>query len=306
MSFHSFPILDLFGIEISKDRICKNPTCKKATSLPHDRSNLLVGPFPTGKNAKIQDFIANCLKDSDDNAKCNSCSGSTSIQSKFITLPEVLLVQPNRVNFIGNLARKNVRELDFGSRLVVDRGGEEEVQYELFAVVYHLGRSANAGHYRVAVKGPTRQWTLVDDEKITEFKGFETLRGTARRREAACLFAYRKSAKEAPTEDAQAEDAAIKEVTSVNHGSQRARLKATLVLGEEDIVQTMVRPLDSPSMLRELGEQKLSAKLHFTLVSKTGDIYEVSRTLRLPLKRKSPAVRRVSPRGQVCKYTSQK
>lgn len=195
------------------------------------------------------------------------------MRSKLKTPPEVFLVHARRAVYNVTKARleKIKRVVNFDEELVMGQGAEKETRYELFAVVFHSGNQANSGHYYTAVKGPTGQWALVNDDKVSfdSLKTFQKLY-----RNDASLFAYRKM---------HAETSGVK-ASPVTHESEQGKLEASIEFKAKGIVMSQ-QPLNFPLLRLENNDPTQSVRLQLKLTSKAGDIYEGSADVLVRLKR---------------------
>lgn len=108
------------------------------------------------------------------------------IESKFEVLPKVLIIQLKRFEFdmqkmIAFKTRKKVRvleELTIDEDLlsekckrILNRNGVYEVNYKLFSMVAHEGRSINYGHY--VNYSYANGWHSFNDEYVSPIRSFE-------------------------------------------------------------------------------------------------------------------------------------
>lgn len=104
-------------------------------------------------------------------------------------LPSILCINLNRFSLDGSTKLTNevnfpVNNLDMSP--YVEGDNPEQYQYELFAVVNHMG-GLNDGHYTVFIKHSDMKWYHINDERIQEVGNVLALTSSL----AYCLF-YRK------------------------------------------------------------------------------------------------------------------
>lgn len=114
-----------------------------------------------------------------------------------ILLPsDILFVQVNRYKG----SEKLVDEIEVQEELVIPDSilddsvkGQGKIGYELYAVIFHIGATIASGHYTAAVKGPSRQWMMTNDEDVTPTQTLnESMSSRAGGKKNAYILAYRR------------------------------------------------------------------------------------------------------------------
>lgn len=157
----------------------------------------LPGSFTDSRTSiTIEDAIKNNLvNNSEMDVDCTKCSSTTALQCEQIASPpENLLVQIHR----GVVQSKIQAQVQLKSNLTIPDELKTEklketgkLQYELYAVVFHMGDLASQGHYSIAVKGPNRAWVQIDDTNVTILQETE-LFASPQNCQDAYMLAYRR------------------------------------------------------------------------------------------------------------------
>lgn len=157
----------------------------------------LPGSFTDSRTSiTIVDAIENNLiNNSEMDVNCTECSSTTAFQcEQFASPPENLLVQIHR----GVTQDKIQAQVQLESNLTIPeelktKGLKEtgKLQYELYAIVFHMGELASQGHYTIAVKGPNRAWVQIDDTNVKIMQETELFASPPNRQDAYML-AYRR------------------------------------------------------------------------------------------------------------------
>lgn len=157
----------------------------------------LPGSFTDSRTSiTIEDAIENNLiNNSEMGVNCTECGSTTALQcEQFASPPENLLVQIHR----GVTQDKIQAQVQLESNLTIPeelktKGLKEtgKLQYELYAIVFHMGELASQGHYTIAVKGPSRAWVQIDDTNVKIMQETELFASPPNRQDAYML-AYRR------------------------------------------------------------------------------------------------------------------
>lgn len=157
----------------------------------------LPGSFTDSRTSiTVEDAIKNNLvNNSEMNVDCTECNSTTALQcEQFASPPENLLVQIHR----GGTQDKIQAQVELKSNLTITEElkteqlkGTGKLQYELYAVVFHMGALASQGHYTIAVKGPNRAWVQIDDTNVKIMQETE-LFASPQNRQDAYMLAYRR------------------------------------------------------------------------------------------------------------------
>ncbi|CDW55374.1 ubiquitin carboxyl terminal hydrolase 36 [Trichuris trichiura] len=112
---------------------------------------------------------------------CPRCNKRVSAR-KILTIhcaPNVLTVHLKRFDHIGKIDR----HISYSERLNLRPYMTEKqglpVNYRLYGVVVHNGRSTNSGHYYAFVRNPLGQWHLMDDSRVCAVSGDNALKASA-------------------------------------------------------------------------------------------------------------------------------
>ncbi|KAL0721174.1 hypothetical protein Bca4012_035773 [Brassica carinata] len=125
----------------------------------------------------LSDYLSLERLDGENQYFCGSCDARVDATRciRLRTLPPVITFQLKRCVFLPKTtAKKKItssfsfpRVLDMRSRLV--ESSENELTYELFAVLIHKGTAVNSGHYVAHIKDEkTGLWWKFDDEEVSE------------------------------------------------------------------------------------------------------------------------------------------
>lgn len=170
----------MFQTVIKNKDTCRS--CHVTKYRGHDLISSLPANIVKAKKREppaIEDCIAEFLGDSElSDLHCDNCKQKTTWDRHvFIRdAPEVLIVQINR--FSPGYPARNAAKVSFKGDLDITEQldghavkGGEKLKYKLNAVVYHSGTMIHSGHYVCNVKGPTGEWCLIDDHKVTRIDG---------------------------------------------------------------------------------------------------------------------------------------
>uniref|UniRef100_A0A5S6R628 Ubiquitin carboxyl-terminal hydrolase n=1 Tax=Trichuris muris TaxID=70415 RepID=A0A5S6R628_TRIMR len=112
---------------------------------------------------------------------CPRCNRRVSAR-KILTIhcaPNVLTVHLKRFDHVGKIDRY----ISYSERLNLRPYMTEKqglpVNYRLYGVVVHNGRSTNSGHYYAFVRNPLGQWHLMDDSRVCAVSGDSALKASA-------------------------------------------------------------------------------------------------------------------------------
>uniref|UniRef100_A0A0N5CEV0 ubiquitinyl hydrolase 1 n=1 Tax=Strongyloides papillosus TaxID=174720 RepID=A0A0N5CEV0_STREA len=109
--------------------------------------------------------------------KCSGClkSGFVEKRIKITKFPPVLLIQLNRVSY--DYLGRNVKvktPIEYPRLLrssMISEGLNEDIEYELFAVMIHEGKETHCGHYYDLIKDPgSGKWFRYNDRIVEEVK----------------------------------------------------------------------------------------------------------------------------------------
>ena len=97
-------------------------------------------------------------------------------------LPPILIIQLKRFAFREGYMRKVSKEILIEQQLVFTRNslspGRKETVYRLRAVVQHLGRSADLGHYTAVLENEDQLLYLVDDQNLEHISSLQNTQGS--------------------------------------------------------------------------------------------------------------------------------
>ncbi|KAL1195061.1 Ubiquitin carboxyl-terminal hydrolase 26 [Cardamine amara subsp. amara] len=128
-------------------------------------------------DASLNDYLSLEQLDGDNQYFCGSCNARVDATRciKLRTLPPVITFQLKRCVFLPKTtAKKKITSsfsfpqvLDMGSRLA--ESSQNELTYDLSAVLIHKGSAVNSGHYVAHIKDEkTGLWWEFDDETVSE------------------------------------------------------------------------------------------------------------------------------------------
>jgi len=103
--------------------------------------------------------------------KCSRCKTVVTAykQMSICRAPNVLTIQLKRFSGYGNKVDKDVSYTSkLNIRKYMSNQTEEDVSYELYAVVVHSGFSSNCGHYYSYAKAPNGKWYCFDDTRVRQ------------------------------------------------------------------------------------------------------------------------------------------
>ncbi|KAJ5584119.1 uncharacterized protein N7459_003919 [Penicillium hispanicum] len=205
--FHE-DVRELFRLDL--EHICRLPvihvrTCKgkhacRDKTFTTDESAFLHATFSgddtetmTIEEAVGRFFDEEVIAD----GKCSKCKNNRATTDRIGHPPELLLVHLNRID---EKALKISRPIQFSETLTLKSecfdprlaGMRESVEYELSSVQMHRGDTTQSGHYVIAVKGPTGNWTLIDDDETEDYAEFTNFASTDSVQQEAYIFAYRR------------------------------------------------------------------------------------------------------------------
>lgn len=168
------PITRMFGGQF--ESVLRVPTQSKP-SITYDPFQHVQLDISDPKVQSIEDAFR--LMSTAESIPYRTSQGTTVNATKQVflnKLPPVLIVHLKRFVYAGNESRKLAKHIGYGTHLDIPpecmstSTQPVPVSYSLFAVVYHHGASATAGHYTVDVKGGPHgerdKWTNIDDIMI--------------------------------------------------------------------------------------------------------------------------------------------
>ncbi|EAW07983.1 ubiquitin carboxyl-terminal hydrolase [Aspergillus clavatus NRRL 1] len=159
----------LFTVELDQVLICS--ICQRKESIPADGGKFLVVDLPSRVGSvTINEAIELSMK-SKIPRYCDTCNAQTTqiVQKSILIPPEMLFIQVNRYTAQGKLQNELdiEEELVFPDTLIHDIAKtNEELRYELYGVIFHKGSVKSFGHYTAAIKAPSDEWALVNDEQV--------------------------------------------------------------------------------------------------------------------------------------------
>ena len=164
-------------------------------SLPiHSDESSKVGDSATKQGNSNSNSLLQCLQEhmspevlgASQHRFCPSCRGSHPIERhlRILKLPLVLALHFKRFRFsVGKDVSKICESvqfpehtLDMAPYMVGNASPSLWTQYELFAVVSHVGTSLHTGHYVAYIRqGPRGSWYKCDDDKVMKVSSAEVL-----------------------------------------------------------------------------------------------------------------------------------
>ena len=172
-------IREIFGGTFTNETLCS--CCETVTCREEPFMDLSL---------EIQEnsSLSNCLKafsavkklSGENKYWCDKCCHFQEAEKRLRikSPPNVLVCQLKRFKYTQNRFKKLLYRVAFPMemRLAVNSRGDEDAAdslYSLFAVVVHVGRTVNDGHYIALVKNSSGQWLKIDDEKVTKIEESE-------------------------------------------------------------------------------------------------------------------------------------
>ncbi len=144
------------------------------------------------------------LLDKDNRWRCDKCKQlvRATKQLLFKNLPTILVVHLKRFSPFGG---KLMSHVEYSPRLNMKQYssrscGEEDFNYDLYAVLVHSGHSTHSGHYYSYVKAPNGGWYEMNDSYVGQV-GLKTVL-----RQQAYLLFYKKSVLKSSSSDNAAEN----------------------------------------------------------------------------------------------------
>jgi hypothetical protein len=181
---------DIFEIGITETKTCDGPC---AAELQQEvRQTFLTLGLPE-EVSSIEDAIADFCAPDSTRGQCGTCKKPRYYQQAISQLPEMLLVQLNRLDGEG---KTSSREISL-KNLVIDKKvmhSSADVEYELTSVVIYVRSdpSDTMGHYNIAAKGQVGSWAYLDDDnEITKDKE-KQFQAKKDNRQNCYVFAYRR------------------------------------------------------------------------------------------------------------------
>ncbi|KAK7243830.1 hypothetical protein RIF29_38642 [Crotalaria pallida] len=109
------------------------------------------------------------------NFKCDGCKEEVSLEKQLLLdrTPSVAAFHLKRFKTDGTSVEKIDKHVDFPLELdlqpysISDQNGNVAAKYDLYAVVVHIGLSANSGHYFCYVRSAPDIWHKLDDSDVT-------------------------------------------------------------------------------------------------------------------------------------------
>lgn len=191
---------DIFKTTKVEVHVCGCPQNK----ILEDESLFWLVPLTQQREPlEMDQLMRNCFEDKTiDGATCEHCQQKKTARTRIIHPPELLFIQLQRSIYDRQVQQpvKIKTGVSLQETLSLDRnwfyspGPSEEridVEYELCSTIFHLGSSANEGHYMAAVKDHGRDWTLTNDHQVKQGFGFDRVLKQSKHGEVFIL-AYRR------------------------------------------------------------------------------------------------------------------
>lgn len=179
-------------------------TCK-TVSTRMEQTAVYNVPLPTGRSAAtLTDLLgARGAARTVEDYRCDKCERKlpATQMTRSARLPEVLIISLGRYGFSAKAVKNNMvvtfdvdslslepaflppdqRELSPGQELPADDlGFGQELGYQCYGVVMHVGNSLNQGHYYSYLRdlrggGDERTWYLCNDARVDRMEGLDVL-----------------------------------------------------------------------------------------------------------------------------------
>lgn len=150
---------------------CKKITCLNCLTETKTQETFSVFSIDSSKTTCVVDqlnriMLPEYLKE-ENKFFCSSCNTLHEAETKlyFTRLPDVFAIQLNRFKLDNNKSHKSLSRVSFGTELKIKQT-DLEISFDLYAVIVHIGVSADSGHYISLIKS-NNQWFKCDD-KIVE------------------------------------------------------------------------------------------------------------------------------------------
>ncbi|KAE9613302.1 hypothetical protein Lal_00027379 [Lupinus albus] len=172
-SFEGVNLVDnIFGGRLLSKLRCSNCGHSSNTYEPLIDMSLEIENVDTLPNA-LESFTK--LEQIESNFKCDNCKVEVTLEKQLLLdqTPSVAAFHLKRFKTDGNLVEKIDKQVDFPLELdlklysVSDHNSNESMEYDLYAVVVHIGLSATSGHYFCYVRSAPDIWHKLDDSKVT-------------------------------------------------------------------------------------------------------------------------------------------
>ncbi|KAK2755678.1 hypothetical protein FQN54_005827 [Arachnomyces sp. PD_36] len=191
----------LFQAEVEYQKTCDN--CKAIEKNQPDHIYSLGAAI--NHDTKLERAISWYMSNPEDRIKwtCKSCRtpNHTARRCVIRDAPEILFVHVNRFEERGGREPKKLNaKIQFEESLDITeylRGGSEGVpdvgsRYELFAAIYHNGRSTSHGHYFTYTRGPTGEWSRINNETVHKAT-FKDVSGAQTKDNCVYVLAYHRA-----------------------------------------------------------------------------------------------------------------
>lgn len=161
---------------------------------------------------------------------CDHCTrkNKTARRGVIRDAPEILLVQVNRFkpDKRGRQPRKLKTSVNFDEFLDITShfkgysgdAPDGRLRYQLFAAVYHSGKTISNGHYYTYARGPTGFWSCINDEKVSDME-FKNVKNAQSKDDCVYVLAYHR----APAEARRQEEVVGVELAQTEHGQLQTR-----------------------------------------------------------------------------------
>lgn len=117
----------------------------------------------------LDNFCKKEILDASNKFYCSGCKKCTVSSKQFIitSAPNILTVHLKR---FGNNGLKDKGQLLFPEKLDIKKcmKRRKKFEYELYAVLLHVGNTCKGGHYYAYIKGPDSLWYLANDKSVTK------------------------------------------------------------------------------------------------------------------------------------------
>ena len=150
-------------------------SCGKEVSYSFETTFINILSLPPNRESTIEECFdkwsgGDILQD----YKCNNCGlFNTCLKNNlFFRIPKCMIIQLKRpVDSKGNLIKNKIKIKEELNINKYKKHTKADVRYDLFAINYHIGPTANSGHYYSLIKGKGAgnergNWVMCDDEII--------------------------------------------------------------------------------------------------------------------------------------------
>ncbi|XP_027884042.1 ubiquitin carboxyl-terminal hydrolase 37-like isoform X2 [Xiphophorus couchianus] len=164
------PVAEHIALQMMSTRTCMG--CGDQTHTVEDFVSLSLDLVPRGSvNQCLQEY----LREDHIEHICHCGAKDSSVQSSFLTLPNVLILHLKRFKFTRSNAVKKIRK-----PIILSRELMTATYYFLVSIVSHIGSKADSGHYicdgihrRQNMDIIDDSWLMYDDEHVSQTTGEE-------------------------------------------------------------------------------------------------------------------------------------